>query len=80
MLQLDFASQVADLLAVHDDPAALLELEVTSLPFNVIKIDRSIVTTTADNPTNALIVSSVVDLGHTLETWCTDRLAVTRWT
>jgi diguanylate cyclase (GGDEF)-like protein len=102
-----FADMVAELLATHDVPAHLLELEVTesaimidperaramleklsslgiylslddfgagytslsqltSMPISEIKIDRSFVMTMAADPSNALIVSSVVDLGHNL--------------
>ena len=102
-----FADMVAKLLAEHDVPAHLLELEVTesaimidperaramleqlsalgiyislddfgagytslsqltSMPISEIKIDRSFVMTMASDPSNALIVSSVVDLGHNL--------------
>jgi len=103
----DFASQVAGLLAAHDVPADLLELEVTEsaltidparaqqmlkqlsalgvrisiddfgagytslgqltkLPVSELKIDRSFVMTMAKNPGNAMIVQSVIDLGHNL--------------
>jgi diguanylate cyclase (GGDEF)-like protein len=98
---------VAGLLATHDVPAHLLELEVTesaimidperatqimrslsalgirislddfgagytslsqltNMPIDEIKIDRQFVMAMAENPSNALIVSSVVDLGHNL--------------
>jgi len=40
--------------------------QLASLPFSEIKVDRSFVTTMADDPTNALIVSSVIDLAHNL--------------
>ena len=103
----DFASQVAGLLAAHDVPADLLELEVTEsaltidperaqqmlkrlsalgvrisiddfgagytslgqltkLPVSELKIDRSFVMTMAEDPGNAMIVQSVIDLGHNL--------------
>jgi diguanylate cyclase (GGDEF)-like protein len=102
-----FASQVAELLAAHDVPAHLLELEVTesaitidpvsarqmleqlaalgvrisiddfgagytslgqltTLPVSELKIDRSFVMTMTENPGNAMIVQSVIDLGHNL--------------
>jgi diguanylate cyclase (GGDEF)-like protein/PAS domain S-box-containing protein len=102
-----FAAQVAELLAAHDVPAHLLELEVTesaimidpvraqqmleqlsalglrisiddfgsgytslgqltSLPVSELKIDRSFVMTMAEDPGNAMIVQSIVDLGHNL--------------
>ncbi|MEO8517620.1 MAG: EAL domain-containing protein [Dermatophilaceae bacterium] len=102
-----FAEVVAELLARHEVPAHLLELEVTetaimtdppraramlerlsalgirlslddfgagytslsqltSLPIDEIKIDRSFVMTMAEDPSNALIVRSLVDLGHSL--------------
>jgi len=38
----------------------------TSLPIDEIKIDRSFVMTMAEEPSNALIVRSLVDLGHSL--------------
>jgi len=100
-------AQVAELLAAHGVPAALLELEVTesaimtepvrarrllqelaalgvrlslddfgagytslgqlrSLPISELKIDRSFVLTMVEDRSNALIVQSVVDLGHNL--------------
>jgi len=40
--------------------------QLTSMPISEIKIDRSFVTTMADDPSNALIVRSVVELGHNL--------------
>lgn len=102
-----FPDQVAELLAAHDVPVALLELEVTEsaimtdpvramqvlerlsslgirlsiddfgagytslsqlaiMPVSEIKIDRAFVTTMTDDPSNAVIVSSVVELGHNL--------------
>jgi diguanylate cyclase (GGDEF)-like protein len=102
-----FADKVAELLALHDVPPALFELEVTesaimidpvrarqtlehlsslgvrlsiddfgagytslsqltSMPISEIKIDRSFVMRMADDPSSALIVSSVVELGHNL--------------
>jgi diguanylate cyclase (GGDEF)-like protein/PAS domain S-box-containing protein len=102
-----FVDKVAELLAVHDVPALLLQLEVTEsalmidpakarqtldrlsalgiwlsiddfgagytslsqlaiMPVNEIKIDRSFVTTMVEDPSNAVIVTSVVDLGHNL--------------
>ena len=36
------------------------------MPISEIKIDRSFVMTMADDPSNALIVRSVIDLGHNL--------------
>jgi diguanylate cyclase (GGDEF)-like protein len=98
---------VAELLAVHGVPAALLELEVTesalmteparaqrlleqlsalgvrisiddfgagytslgqlkNLPVSELKIDRSFVMTMTEDNSDALIVHSVVDLGHNL--------------
>ncbi len=101
------ADQVAAILAAHEVPAALLELEVTetaimtepvrarrvlgrlaslgvrisiddfgagytslgqlkTLPINELKIDRSFVMTMMDIPSDALIVHSVIDLGHNL--------------
>ena len=102
-----FADQVAKLLAAHDVPAQLLELEVTesaimidpvrarqmleqlsalgarisvddfgagytslsqltTLPVSELKIDRSFVTTMTQDAGNAIIVQSVIDLGHNL--------------
>jgi diguanylate cyclase (GGDEF)-like protein/PAS domain S-box-containing protein len=102
-----FAAQVAELLAAHDVPAHLLELEVTesaitidpvrarqmleqlsalgvrisiddfgagytslgqltTLPVSELKIDRSFVMTMTEVPGNAMIVQSVIDLGHNL--------------
>ena len=99
--------RVAELLAAHDVPAALLELEVTesaimtdpvraremleqlsalgvrisiddfgagytslsqltTLPVSELKIDRSFVMTMTEDPSNAMIVQSVIDLGHNL--------------
>ncbi len=99
--------QVAELLAEHDVPAELLELEVTesaimtepvraqhvlemlsalgvriaiddfgvgytslgqlkTLPISELKIDRSFVMTMVNDRSNAVIVHSVVDLGHNL--------------
>jgi EAL domain-containing protein (putative c-di-GMP-specific phosphodiesterase class I) len=40
--------------------------QLTSMPIDEIKIDRSFVMTMADDPGNAVIVRSVVDLGHNL--------------
>ena len=98
---------VSELLAKHDVPAHLLELELTesaimidpagarlmleqlsalgvrlslddfgagytslsqltSMPIDEIKIDRAFVMTMIDDPDNALIVTSVIDLGHNL--------------
>jgi diguanylate cyclase len=98
---------VAELLAAHRVPAALLELEVTesalmtepvraqrllerlsalgvrisiddfgagytslgqlkNLPVNELKIDRSFILTMTEDKSDALIVHSVVDLGHNL--------------
>jgi diguanylate cyclase (GGDEF)-like protein len=98
---------VADLLATHRVPAAMLELEVTesalmtepvraqqllaalsalgvrisiddfgagytslgqlkTLPIDELKIDKSFVITMTEDRSNALIVQSVIDLGHNL--------------
>ena len=103
----NFAAQVAELLAAHDVPAHLLELEVTesaitidpvrarqmleqlaalgvrisiddfgagytslgqltTLAVSELKIDRSFVMTMTEVPGNAMIVQSVIDLGHNL--------------
>jgi EAL domain-containing protein (putative c-di-GMP-specific phosphodiesterase class I) len=40
--------------------------QLTSMPIDEIKIDRQFVMTMARDPSNALIVSSVVELGHNL--------------
>jgi diguanylate cyclase (GGDEF)-like protein/PAS domain S-box-containing protein len=40
--------------------------QLTALPVNELKIDRSFVMTMAENPGNAMIVQSVIDLGHNL--------------
>ena len=40
--------------------------QLTNMPIDEIKIDRQFVMTMAKDPSNALIVSSVVDLGHNL--------------
>jgi diguanylate cyclase (GGDEF)-like protein len=40
--------------------------QLRSLPVSELKIDRSFVTTMTEDPSNALIVQSVVDLGHNL--------------
>ncbi len=40
--------------------------QLKSLPVNVLKIDKSFVTTMTEDRSNALIVHSVVDLGHNL--------------
>ena len=40
--------------------------QLKNLPINELKIDRSFVMTTTEDPSNALIVRSVVDLGHNL--------------
>jgi diguanylate cyclase (GGDEF)-like protein/PAS domain S-box-containing protein len=102
-----FAAAVAGLLAAHDVPAHLLELEVTesaitidpirarqmlrqlsalgvqisiddfgagytslgqltTLPVSELKIDRSFVMMMTEDPGNAMIVQSVIDLGHNL--------------
>jgi diguanylate cyclase (GGDEF)-like protein len=102
-----FADTVAELLAEHDVPPHLLDLELTesaimidperarqtlerlsalgvrlslddfgagstslsqltSMPIDEIKIDRAFVIAMADDPSNALIVTSVIDLGHNL--------------
>jgi len=102
-----FATGVAELLAAHDVPAHLLELEVTesaitidpvrarqmlrqlsalgvrisiddfgagytslsqltTLPVSELKIDRSFVMTMTGDPGNAMIVQSIIDLGHNL--------------
>ncbi|HEY5179196.1 MAG TPA: EAL domain-containing protein, partial [Dermatophilaceae bacterium] len=107
LLDEHLADQVAELLAVHGVPGALLELEVTesaimvdpvrarqmleqlsalgvrisiddfgagytslsqltTLPVSELKIDRSFVMTMTDDPGNAMIVQSVIDLGHNL--------------
>jgi diguanylate cyclase len=103
----DFANKVADLLARHDVPPVLLEVEVTesavmleperaarvlkqlhalgvriaiddfgagytslaqlrNLPVSELKIDKSFVLTMHSNRDDALIVRSMVDLGHSL--------------
>ncbi|MDQ1483526.1 MAG: hypothetical protein QOF35_1602, partial [Actinomycetota bacterium] len=103
----NFPEVVAKVLARHDVPARLLELEVTesaimmdpdrarqtlrelsalgvrlsiddfgsgytslsqltTIPISEIKIDRSFVMRMADDPGSALIVTSVVELGHNL--------------
>jgi diguanylate cyclase (GGDEF)-like protein len=102
-----FAEQLSELLAKHQVPPHLLELEVTesaiiidperalamlqklsalgcrislddfgagytslsqltSMPISEIKIDRSFVMKMGEDPNSALIVSSVVELGHNL--------------
>jgi EAL domain-containing protein (putative c-di-GMP-specific phosphodiesterase class I) len=99
--------QVGDLLAAHDVPAALLELEVTesaimadpcqaqrllgalgslgvqlsiddfgagytslaqlnTLPVAELKIDKAFVLTLTEDVSNALIVHSIIELGHNL--------------
>jgi len=40
--------------------------QLTTLPVSELKIDRSFVMTMADDPGNAVIVQSVIDLGHHL--------------
>ena len=40
--------------------------QLKNLPISELKIDRSFVMTMAEDPSNALIVQSVVDLGHNL--------------
>ena len=108
LLDEHLADRVAGLLAVHEVPAALLELEVTesaimidpvkarqvleqlsalgvrisiddfgagytslsqltTLPVSELKIDRSFVMRMIDDPGNAVIVQSVIDLGHNLD-------------
>jgi EAL domain-containing protein (putative c-di-GMP-specific phosphodiesterase class I) len=107
LLDADLANQVADLLAAHGVPGALLELEVTesaimvdpgrarqmleqlsalgvrisiddfgagftslsqltTLPVSELKIDRSFVMSMSQDPGIAMIVQSVIDLGHNL--------------
>ena len=107
LLDEHLADQVAELLAAHGVPGALLELEVTesaimidpvrarqvleqlsalgvrisiddfgvgytslsqltTLPVSELKIDRSFVMTMGNDPGNATIVQSVIDLGHNL--------------
>jgi diguanylate cyclase (GGDEF)-like protein len=54
-------------LSIDDFGAGYVSLsQLTSLPINEIKMDRSFVITMADDLNNALIVRSVVDLGHIL--------------
>ena len=108
LLDEHLADRVAGLLAAHEVPAALLELEVTesaimidpvkarqvleqlsalgvrisiddfgagytslsqltTLPVSELKIDRSFVMRMTDDPGNAMIVQSVIDLGHHLD-------------
>jgi PAS domain S-box-containing protein/diguanylate cyclase (GGDEF)-like protein len=108
LLDEHLADRVAELLAAHDVPAALLELEVTesaimidpvkarlvleklsalgvrlsiddfgagytslsqltTLPLSELKIDRSFVMRMTEDPGNAMIVQSVIDLGHNLD-------------
>jgi predicted signal transduction protein with EAL and GGDEF domain len=107
LLQDDLAAQVAALLAHHDVPAGLLQLELTEsaimlepdkarirleelaalgielsiddfgagytslgqlkdLPVSQLKVDRSFIAAIATDPSSALIVQSIVDLGHHL--------------
>jgi diguanylate cyclase (GGDEF)-like protein/PAS domain S-box-containing protein len=107
LLDADLADQVADLLATHGVPGALLELEVTesaimidpvrarqmleqlsalgvrisiddfgagytslsqltTLPVSELKIDRTFVMSMSQDPGIAIIVQSVIDLGHNL--------------
>jgi diguanylate cyclase (GGDEF)-like protein len=40
--------------------------QLKNMPINELKVDRSFVTTMVEDPSNALIVRSVVDLGHNL--------------
>ncbi len=103
----DFANKIADLLALHGVPAALLEVEVTEsavtleperasrvlkhlhglgvriaiddfgagytslaqlkhLPISQLKIDKSFILTLGSDDDSALIVRSMIDLGHGL--------------
>jgi EAL domain-containing protein (putative c-di-GMP-specific phosphodiesterase class I) len=54
-------------LSIDDFGAGYTSLgQLKSLPVSELKIDRSLVSTMAADPSNALIVQSVVDLGHNL--------------
>jgi diguanylate cyclase (GGDEF)-like protein len=62
--------QLSDLgvrLSIDDFGAGYTSLsQLTDMPISEIKIDRSFVMRMADDPSSALIVSSVVELGHNL--------------
>jgi len=54
-------------LSIDDFGAGYTSLsQLTDMPISEIKIDRSFVMRMADDPSSALIVSSVVELGHNL--------------
>jgi diguanylate cyclase (GGDEF)-like protein/PAS domain S-box-containing protein len=64
---LEHLSAIGCRLSIDDFGAGYTSLsQLTSMPISEIKIDRSFVMRMADDPSSALIVSSVVELGHNL--------------
>src|SRR6187431_2703700 len=61
------ASALGARLSIDDFGAGYTSLsQLASMPFSEIKIDRWFVMTMADDPSNAVIVRSVIELGHNL--------------
>jgi diguanylate cyclase (GGDEF)-like protein len=66
-LMMEKLSALGVRLSIDDFGAGYTSLsQLTSMPIREIKIDRSFIMTMADVPGNAVIVRSVVDLGHNL--------------
>jgi diguanylate cyclase (GGDEF)-like protein len=66
-MMLEKLSALGVRLSLDDFGAGYTSLsQLSTMPISEIKIDRSFVMTMADDPGNAVIVRSVVDLGHNL--------------
>lgn len=66
-LMLERLSALGVRLSLDDFGAGYTSLsQLTSMPIDEIKIDRAFVMAMIDDPDNALIVTSVIDLGHNL--------------
>jgi len=67
MQVLERLSSLGIRLSIDDFGAGYTSLsQLAIMPVSEIKIDRAFVTTMTDDPSNAVIVSSVVELGHNL--------------